>query len=310
MQALLAAPDVAGGIRFADVPEPVPSPHQVLVDVRHASVNSGEVRHLELQPAGAVLGYDAAGYVVRTAEDGTGPGVGERVVAFGIGAWGRRAVFGTDSVAVVPASLDLAAAAALPLVGMTALRTLRAVGSVLGRRVLVTGAAGGVGRLAVQLARLGGAHVIASVGSARRVDGLAALGADEVVVGLDAVDAPVDVIIENVGGAHLVTAWGLLKPGGSLQSVGWVSGEPAVFPPNSIFALGPAKTLQSFGDASNPGPDLAVLVDLAARGTIKPEVGWRGSWERIGDAIQALIGRKVAGKVVIDLDDTAGSHPR
>jgi NADPH2:quinone reductase len=256
VQALIATPGTDEGIRLAEVSEPVPQPSQVLVEVRHASVNFGEVRYLGFQPAGSVLGYDAAGYVIQKAADGSGPAVGERVVAFGAGAWAEWAAFGTDSVAVVPEGLDLVKAAALPLVGITALRTLRASGSVLGRRVLVTGASGGVGRLAVQLARLGGAYVIASVGSADRGEGLGALGAHEVVVGLDHISEPVDVVLENVGGGHLVTAWGLLQPGGSLQSIGWASGEPAMFPPNSIFAHGPAKTLQSFGDTSNPRPDL------------------------------------------------------
>ena len=125
MQALIAAPDAPERLRPAEVPEPIPAPDQVLVDVRHVSVNSGEVRHLGFQPAGSVLGYDAAGYVVRPAASGAGPAAGERVVAFGPGAWGRRAVFGTGSVAVVPDRLDLAAAAALPLAGLTALRNVR-----------------------------------------------------------------------------------------------------------------------------------------------------------------------------------------
>jgi hypothetical protein len=89
-----------------------------------------------------------------------------------------------------------------------------------------------------------------------------------VVIGLDDVKVRVDVVLDNVGGQHLVTAWNLLKPGGILQSIGWASGEPAVFPPNSIFAHGPAKTIESFGDASHPGPDLSTLVNLAASGAI------------------------------------------
>lgn len=302
MRALIAAPDAGEGFRLAEVAEPVPQAGQVLVEVRHASVNFGEVRYLGFQPAGSVLGYDAAGYVLQAPEDGAGPAVGDRVVAFGAGAWAERAVFGLDCVAVVPDGLDLAEAAALPMVGITALRTLRAAGSLLGRRVLITGASGGVGRLAVQLARLGGAHVIASVGSAPRGEGLAELGANEVVVGLDGLDDPVDVVLDNVGGEHLVRAWGLLKPGGILQSIGWASGQPAVFPPNSTFTPGAAKRLQSFGDAASPGPDLAFLVDLAARGAISAQVGWRDSWKRLPDAIEALLGRRVPGKAVMDID--------
>ncbi|GAA2628928.1 hypothetical protein SMC26_29725 [Actinomadura fulvescens] len=92
-------------------------------------------------------------------------------------------------------------------------------------------------------------------------EGLRELGANEIVVGLDDIDTSVDVVLDSVGGGHLVTAWSLLRPGGSLQSIGWASGEPATFPPNSTFVPGAAKTLRSFGDASRPGPDLAVLAE-------------------------------------------------
>jgi NADPH:quinone reductase len=302
MRAIVAAPDAPEGFRLTDLPDPVPGPGQVLVEVRHAAVNSGEVRHLGVWPAGSVLGYDASGHVVRGATDGSGPREGDRVVAFGAGAWASLAVFDVDSVAVVPEAVDLAEVAALPMVGLTALRTLRTSGALLGRRVLITGASGGVGRVAVQLARHGGAYVVAVVGSPARAAGLTELGADEVVVGLDAIADPVDVVLETVGGPSLVAAWGLLAPGGVLHSIGWASGEPAAFPVNSTFAPGAARTLRSFGDSSAAGPDLAVLVDLVARGVLRAPIGWRGSWRRLGEAADALRGRHVAGKVLLDLD--------
>ncbi|MGC4878679.1 zinc-binding dehydrogenase [Micromonospora sp. DT43] len=302
MRAIVAAPDAVDGFRVAEVPDPVPGPGQVLVEVRHAAVNAGEVRHVDAWPVGSVLGHDAAGHVLRGPEDGSGPRAGDRVLAFGPGAWAQRAVFEVDSVAVVPPAVDLAEVAALPMVGLTALRTLRASGPLRGRRVLVTGASGGVGRVAVQLGRHAGAYVLAAVGSAARGEGLAALGADEVIVGLDGGVAPVDVVLETVGGAQLVTAWGLLAPGGVLHSIGWASGAPAVFPVNSTFAPGAARTLRSFGDTSAPAADLALLVDLVARGVLRAPIGWRGSWQRLGEAVGALRERRVPGKILLDLD--------
>ncbi|MFJ2081225.1 zinc-binding dehydrogenase [Micromonospora chokoriensis] len=302
MRAIVAAPDSGEGFRLTELPDPVPGPRQVLVEVRHAAVNAGEIRHLDVWPAGRVLGFDAAGHVVRGAADGSGPREGDRVVAFGAGAWARLAAFDVDSVAVVPAAVDLAEMAALPMVGLTALRTLRTSGPLLGRRVLITGASGGVGRVAVQLARHGGAYVVAVVGSVTRGAGLTDLGADEVAVGLDAIVEPVDVVLETVGGAHLVAAWGLLAPGGVLHSIGWASGEPAVFPVNSTFAPGAARALRSFGDATAAGPDLAILADFVARGALRAPIGWRGSWQRLGAAADALRERRVAGKVLLDLD--------
>jgi len=92
-----------------------------------------------------------------------------------------------------------------------------------------------------------------------------------------------------------------LVAGGNLQSIGWASGEPAVLPPGALFALGPARTINSFGDAERPGPDIAVLLQLLAQGRLSAEAGWRGPWERAGAAFDAILGRRVAGKAVLDV---------
>lgn len=303
MRALVVDPDAPGSLRLGMAAEPEPAPHQLVLDVRHISLNRGEVAFAGRRPAGTVHGYDASGVVVRAAANGTGPAVGARVAAFGAGAWAQRMAVDTTAVAEVPEKVDLADAAALPMAGSTALRTVRSR-SVLGRRVLVTGAAGGVGRYAVQLAALGGAHVIASVGSAARGEGLLELGAHQVVVGLDGIEEPVDLILDNVGGPQLAAAWELLAPGGSVQNIGWASGEPAVFAPYSWFSVGPAKTMSTFGDVSAVGPDLATLLAFVADGRLSPEVDWRGSWERVSEAARALLDRSIAGKVVLDVGRT------
>ncbi|SPL89655.1 alcohol dehydrogenase, zinc-binding [[Actinomadura] parvosata subsp. kistnae] len=300
MRALIVDRDAPGALRLGPTADPEPAPHQLLVEVRHISLNRGEVAFAGRRPAGTVHGYDAAGVVVRAAADGTGPAEGTRVAAFGEGAWAERMAVDVTAVAEVPAEVDLADAAALPMAGVTALRTLR-TRDILGRRVLITGAAGGVGRYAVQLAALGGAHVIASVGSARRGEGLAELGAHEVVVGLEGIDRPVDLILDNVGGPQLAAAWQLLAAGGSVQNIGWASDEPAVFEPYSLFFVGPAKTMSTFGDVREVGPDLATLLGFAAAGRLSSEIGWRGPWERYGEAARALLERRVAGKAVLDV---------
>ncbi|WP_199742365.1 zinc-binding dehydrogenase [Streptomyces triticirhizae] len=300
MRAIVVDPAAPGSLRLDTAPEPAPAAGQLLLDVRHFSLNRGEVAAAGGRPAGAVHGYDAAGVVARAAADGTGPAVGARVVAFGPGAWAERMAVATTAVAEVPEGVGLAEAAALPMAGLTALRTVRSR-SVLGRRVLVTGASGGVGRYAVRLAALGGAEVIASVGSPARGEGLEALGADRVVVGLDGVDAPLDLVIDTVGGPQLVAAWDLLAPGGELRTVGAASGEPATFAPASLFSLGPPKVMSTFGDVSEPGPDLATLLRFVAAGRLSPEVGWRGSWEAVAEAAEALLARRIVGKAVLEV---------
>ncbi|MEV8594266.1 zinc-binding dehydrogenase [Streptomyces sp. NPDC052012] len=308
VRALVVDPSVpATAVRLAEVPGPAPEPGQVLVEVTHVSLNYGDLNDARSGrvPVGAVLGSDAAGVVVRAADDGTGPAVGTRVVALTSGAFAERIAIDADALAEVPKSLDPARAVALPVAGVAALRSLRAAGLGPGKRVLITGASGGVGRFAVQLAARAGARVIASVGSEARGRGLRELGADEVVTGLKGLDGPVDIVIDGVGGPQLVEAWNLLAPGGSLQSVGWTSGEPAVFPPYAT--VGPAKSLTSFVIEGNAGADLATLAELAAEGSLTVEIGWQGSWEHFAEAAKALRGRRVAGKAVLEV---AGTPPR
>jgi NADPH:quinone reductase len=159
---------------MSDVPDPEPAPHEVLVEVRAASVNFLDVAYREQTLApGGIPGVDAAGIVLAPAADGAGPAAGSRVVTFATcGAWAQRRVAPVADTAVVPDGVDLAAAAALPGAGVTALQALRRLGPLFGGRVLVTGASGGVGRFAVQLAALAGAHVVAAVGGAARGAGL------------------------------------------------------------------------------------------------------------------------------------------
>ena len=158
---------------------------------------------------------------------------------------------------------------------------------------------GGVGRFAVQLAARAGAHVIACVGSVARAEGLPERGADEVLVGLEGLDEPVDVVLDNVDGPQLVAAWHMLGAGGNLQSIGWTSGAPAVFPPYAT--VGPPKSLSSFLNAGAAGADLATLVQLVADGSVSVGIGWRGPWERISEAVELLRARRVNGKAVFDL---------
>lgn len=301
LRALLPAVDAPAGLALGTAGEPAPRPDQVLVDVRHISLNYGELHFLSRLPAGAVPGWDASGVVVRAAANGQGPAIGTRVLTYGaaFGAWAERRAVSLDELAVVPDSVDLAQAAALPVAGVTALRALRAAGPLLGRRVLVTGASGGVGRFAVQLAARAGAEVVASVGSPERGAGLEALGAGQVVAGLDGITRPVDVVLDAVGGAQLVAAFELLAPEGVLVSYGCASGEPSVFPPYST--VGPGKSLVSFRIGDRLGADMATLLRLVEERRLTVDTGWRGPWEKAAEAAEALLGRRLLGKAVLDV---------
>jgi NADPH:quinone reductase len=301
MRAIVVDPPARLGCGFADIAEPSLSDGQVLVTVTHASLNRGDLndaRSGRLAP-GAVLGSDVAGTVTRTAGDGSGPGVGTRVVALAAGAFAERCAVDATALAPLPPTVDPAHAAALPVAGLAALQALRAAGLAPDRRVLVTGASGGVGHFAVQIAAHAGAHVIASVGSPGRGDDLADAGASEIVIGLDGIDEPLDIVLDGVGGSTLTGAWDLLAPGGSLQSIGWSSAEPATFRPYAT--VGPAKSLTSFLIRAPVGDDLAILVTLLEAGDLTVDVGWQGSWNEIDQAADVMLGRRLRGKAVFEI---------
>lgn len=203
-------------------------------------------------------------------------------------------------LAVLPDAVDTGTAAALPVAGVTALRALRGLGPLLGRRVLITGASGGVGRFAVQLAARAGAHVIAAVGSAARGAGLSELGAHEVVTGLAELTGPVDGALDNVGGGLLAEVYMRLAPGGRVQSIGMASLEPTTIDFEARRHVGPA-CISAFQVGGGFGPDLSYLVALLAAGEIEAEIGWRGPWARADEAVEALLGRRVRGKAVLEV---------
>src|SRR6202163_4107575 len=186
MLAVVNTPNGNAPVELRQTPEPAPGLHEALVAVQAFSLNRGELRSFRNAEEGWIPGQDISGIVLRQAADGSGPPAGARIVAlmdeFG---WAERVAVPTQRIAVLPDTVSFAAAAALPVAGLTALRTLRHGAPLLGKRALITGAAGGVGHLAVQLAARSGARVTAVVGNAERARVLDGLGAAEIVTRIE-----------------------------------------------------------------------------------------------------------------------------
>src|SRR5579871_2175091 len=178
-------PDGGGQVRMTDVDEAAPAAGEALVAVEAFSVNRGETFLLEDPPAGWRPGKDIAGRVARAAADGTGPRAGTRVVGHPPSrGWAERAAVSASTLVELPDEVQAVTAAALPLAGLTALRLVRAAGPLIGKRLLVTGASGGVGHYVTELAVASGAEVTAVSASPERGARLAALGAT-IVTDLD-----------------------------------------------------------------------------------------------------------------------------
>ena len=304
MRAIVADPEAEDGVAIHEVAEPEPARSEALVDVHAISLNRGEMNRLTSAAPGWRPGWDLAG-TVRVAAL-SGPPAGSRVVGIlAAGAWAERVAIRGDWLAELPADVSFAQAAALPVAGLTALRVLRLGPDILGRRVLITGAAGGVGRFAIQLARLGGAEVTAIVGSPERAAGLESLGAATVVTDLNQLEGRYDLILESAGGESLARLATMVHPEGSLVMFGNSSRQPSTFNVSDVYSGG-AVRLQSFlifYDLTRdpPARDLGYLAGLVADGHLDPHVADELPWEQMPGALRRLAGRTVPGKLVLTI---------
>jgi NADPH:quinone reductase len=304
MLAIVNTPNGTAPVELREVPEPVPAANEALVAVHAFSLNRGELRLMQTRPEGWRPGQDLSGVVVRAAADDSGPQPGARVVALTDSAgWAQRAAVPAHRMAVLADNVGFGEAAALPVAGLTALRTLRHGAPLLGKRVLVTGAAGGVGHMALQIAARSGAHVTAIVGSAER--GRHLRGAETIVTGIDQAQGRFALILEAVGGASLAAAIARIEAKGTIVIFGNSSGEPTSLNFRD-FAEHPNARIQSFSYFTSEAeerfaPDLALLAGLVGDGSLKP-VLVESSWRDLAKIGPGLRGRRIAGKAVFHVE--------
>ena len=313
------APDA---LTLEAVEKPVPGDDQVLVRVRAAAVNPLDwhymrgtpyIGRLEMglrKPKVTRLGVDYAGVVEAVGKNVTAFKPGDEVFGGRNGAFAEYVVARADRAIVhKPASLTFEQAAAIPVSALTALQALRDHGRVRpGQRVLINGASGGVGTVAVQIAKSFGAHVT-GVSSTRNVALVRSLGAD-VAVDYTREDftkgsARYDVIVDNVGNHPLAALGNVLTPGGRYVMVGGPSGRWLAPMPRAAHAA----LVSRYGDhdmrffmAKMDPRDLATLRDLAAAGKLTPVIDRRYPLKDIGAAVAYLETGRARGKVVVTVE--------
>lgn len=317
MLAVVVNPEDSRRLILQEVAPPTPMPNEALVRVESFSLNLGEVRGAMTAAAGARVGWDLAGTVTHAAANGSGPAAGTRVVGLvARGAWAELVAVPTDALAPLPQAVSFAQAATLPVAGLTALYAVERGTGLLARSVLVTGASGGVGHFACQLAHLAGARVVALIRRPEYADLVTGANADEVVVSEDAADArqfgPYRLIVESVGGQVLANALSMLAREGVCVSFGVSSGGEITFNMSTLMRAGGASlySMSVFNEArrETAATGLQRLASLVTAQRLRPHISVEAPWTEIGTIARQLLDRRIPGKAVLNIPNASVRH--
>ena len=307
MRALVAAPGPPANVELRDVAEPQPAPNEAVVEVRASSLNRGVCTALQSAADGWRPGWDVAGVIADPSADGASPPAGARVLGWSNGGgWADRVAVRSDHVAAIPEELTFEVASTLPVAGLTAMGALAFGQPLRGRRVVITGAAGGVGRYAVQLGHAAGAEVTAIVGSPERGEGLSELGADHIEPALEPDGEPFDLILESAGGSSLAAALTRVSADGTVVSFGNSSNETTTFDARGFYRRGRPVVrgylvTHELLEGRLGTRQLDELVAVAAAGGLRTEIGLTVPWTEAANAVTALLERRVRGKAVLTI---------
>jgi NADPH:quinone reductase-like Zn-dependent oxidoreductase len=306
MLALVADPSASPALTLADVPEPSAGPGQLVVRMEASSINRGEIRTARSQPRGKVIGWDVVGTVVALGEGVTEFQVGQRVLSVCPtgGAFAELVAVPAEWTTPLPSSVDTVLAATLPVAGLTAVNILRLARVHAGDRVLVTGAAGGVGLLAVQLALDAKAIVTGQASNERRAVAIRDLGAEALIHPGDGspVEGEFDVVLDSIGGPMFGPLLRALALRGRSVVFGNSADAESTFRVEDFYPK--AITIYGFRVFQSVPPDqgvrdLAALADRVAAGHLKISVQATAPLADALPLIRDLYDRKVTGKVVI-----------
>jgi NADPH:quinone reductase-like Zn-dependent oxidoreductase len=311
-----------GVLRLEEVDKPVPDDNQILVRVRAASVNpldwhflrgSPYIARLQMglvRPKETRLGVDLAGQVEAVGKNVTQFKPGDEVFGTEFGAFAEYVCTDEKSLVLKPATITFEQAAAIPVAGATALQGLRDKGKIqAGQKVLINGAAGGVGTFAVQIAKSFGAEVT-GVCSARNVEMVRSLGADRVIdytkEDFTKGEQRYDLILDMIGNHSLSDCMRTLTPQGRLVIVGstdkgnWL-GPVSIMLRAAVLSRFASHDVGAFL-AHTTQKDLTIVGDLMQAGKVRSVIDRRYGLSDVPEAIGYLEEGHARGKVVVTLE--------
>ena len=317
-------------LRAGEVPDPVVGDHDVLVEIRAAGVNpldakikAGEFKLVLPYKPPFILGNDLAGVVVRVGRAvrrfAPGDGVYARPDKDRIGTFARLIAVNEDDLAIKPAALSMAEAAALPLVALTAWQALVEKADVQpGRKVLIHAGSGGVGSIAIQLAKHLGAHV-ATTTSTNNLDWVRDLGADLVIdyrtQDFATLVRDYDLVLDSLGGETLEKSLQLVRPRGLVIGIGGPPdpdfarqlGKPLLRPVMGLLSRKVRsrarrnKVTYSFLFVRADGAQLSEITALVDAGAIRPVLDQVFDFDDTVAALDYVDTGRAKGKVVVTM---------
>jgi NADPH:quinone reductase-like Zn-dependent oxidoreductase len=293
----------ADSLRVDFVPAPVPGPNQVVVQVKAAGVNGidwkvrqGFLREKFNLTLPSTLGIEMSGVVLQVGTNVTTAQVGDRVMAAlgGLGAYADHLLIGAEKLVKTPAGLTDVQAAAVPVAAMTAWQILRAPGlDLIDKRLLIHGAAGGVGSFAVQFAKAAGATVFATA-STRSVAHVNDLGADTVIdyqqQDFEHAVRDIDLVVDLAGGQVVDKSWQTMAPDGVLVSIATTD----------VVARTPEGRRGLWFSMKTDTSQLAAIAQQIADGSVRLTLGEVVSFEELPAAIERNRTGHAPGKAVAD----------
>ena len=294
-------------LAYESAPRPEPGDGEVLVRVNATTVNpfdcavrAGYLASYFNHSLPLILGTDVAGVIEEVGPGANGFKPGDKVYGrggvFRDGSYAEYVVLGASDVAAAPSSLDDHHAAALPHVTLTAWQALYVHAHLSeGQSVLVHGAAGGVGHIAVQLAKLRGAKVIGTAST--NLDFLEELGVDQAIdystTRFEDVVDKVDVVLDPIGGDTQERSWKVLQPGGMLVSIVQAPSEETAAAHDVRHAM--------VSEQPPIGETLTEVAELVDSGQLKPHVSTVLPLEEIAKAHEMVQGGHTRGKLVLQV---------
>ncbi len=313
--------DHAVAPQVADVAEPSPGPGQVKIRIKACGLNFADLlmakgTYQDTPALPFTLGMEIAGVVEAHGEGVTHPAIGARVAVFeGAGGLAEAGVFAASRCVEIPDEMPFDQAAGFIVAyGTSHLALTDRAHLKAGERLLVLGAAGGVGLTAVELGAAMGAEVIAVARGSEKLAVAKAAGAAH-VLDSEAVDlraevkalGGADVVYDAVGGDGFKAAMRATNPGGRILVIGFASGDIPNIPANHLLVKNIDAIGFYWGGYLRWAPDrlaksLGELMDMYRAGQLKPHIGAIRPLDQAGEAMDLLRQRKVSGKVVVTLD--------